>query len=145
MAYESQDAAFADETAGRLRPAASRFYYSAYQAITALLHLSGRQPPGGEIEDGGREAWSHKTTPEMILTDLNRYFRTQTLRETMRSKLLFLYKMRVIADYIATEEIHKESFVRLATDSRYVVKLVTQTLGKHDGDSNIITITEHTR
>lgn len=129
MAYESQAAAFADETAGRLRPATSRFYYAVYQAITALLHFAGKQPPtGGDVEGGGREAWSHSTTPEMILTDLNRYFRRQSVRETLASKMRFLYKMRVIADYIATESIDSKTYRWLAADARHIIKAVATIL-----------------
>lgn len=121
MAYESQAAAFADETAGRLRPAASRFYYAAYQAVIALLHLAGRQPPTGNDEESGREAWSHKTTPDMILTDLNRYIRKQEGRDDLFRKLRFLYKARIIADYIASQNIEKDVFRELAKDARSVV------------------------
>lgn len=124
MAYESQAAAFADETAGRLRSAASRFYYAAYQAVTALLHLVGRQPPLGDEEGYGREAWSHRTTPDMILTDLNRYIRKKAERENLFRILRFLYKVRVISDYIGSQSIDRKSFNRLAKESRYVVTVV---------------------
>lgn len=132
MAYESQVAAFTDETAGRYRAATSRFYYAVYQSVTALLHKAGKQPPGGDTEDGGREAWSHVTTPEMVLNDLNRYIRNRNEREALASKMRFLYKMRVIADYISTERIDKENFASLASDARYVVKLAGQILAEDE-------------
>lgn len=47
MARVSKEAAQLAETGGCLRPAASRYYYAAYQAVTALLLYQGLKPPEG--------------------------------------------------------------------------------------------------
>ena len=57
MARESEQAARLAEDGGCPRSAASRYYYAAYQAVTALLLYRGLTPPEG------REAWSHEDTP----------------------------------------------------------------------------------
>lgn len=60
MARESQEAAQQAEANGHFRSAASRYYYAAYQAVTALLLY--RRVPTPE----DRQAWSHDQTPDLI-------------------------------------------------------------------------------
>lgn len=60
MAQESEKAARLAEADGCLRSAASRYYYAAYQAATALLLYRGLTPPAE------REAWSHENTPQLM-------------------------------------------------------------------------------
>ena len=59
MAVDSQRAAEELETV-RPRSCVSRIYYSAYQAVTAVLLYRGCLPPAD------REAWTHEETPRLI-------------------------------------------------------------------------------
>ena len=60
MAREASETAQLADAAGRLRSAASRYYYAAYQTVTALLLYQGLIPPSGV------EAWSHFITPTLL-------------------------------------------------------------------------------
>jgi len=60
MAREAVEAAWLAEAGGCLRSSASRYYYAAYQAVTALLVYRGLTPPAD------REAWSHEDTPDLL-------------------------------------------------------------------------------
>jgi|GEM_PF-3412873 len=60
MAREASETAQIAETTGHLRSAASRYYYAAYQTVTALLLYKGLIPPFG------MEAWRHFLTPTLL-------------------------------------------------------------------------------
>ena len=60
MAREAAEAAQIAEAAGCSRSAASRYYYSAYHGVTAMLLYRKVAAP----ED--RQAWSHDQTPDLI-------------------------------------------------------------------------------
>lgn len=86
--------------AGYHDDSASRSYYCAYQAATAMLHQIGEVPP----TDGGlaRESWSHKATPRMIQDNLKQAVRHRDQRTELRKIVSELYRVRIEADYIAS-------------------------------------------
>lgn len=96
MAQESEKAARAAEAEGCLRSAASRYYYAAYQAATALLVYRGLTPP----QD--RQAWPHDLTPDLVVEQLEPLLRSRDRRNDMARRLRELYKRRVVADYVAS-------------------------------------------
>ena len=71
MAQGSLTAAQVLEQQGEYRSGASRAYYAAYQAVTALLLYAKQTPPEG------REAWSHEVTPDLV-KNLPKAILTQT-------------------------------------------------------------------
>jgi uncharacterized protein (UPF0332 family) len=93
MAQESAQAAQIAEDAGLYRSTVSRYYYAAYQAVTAVLLYLGTQPP---VE---REAWSHEATPEMLRDHLPRVVPSRDTRKDLARRLAELYRGRVMADY----------------------------------------------
>jgi hypothetical protein len=104
-----------------VRSAASRYYYAAYQAMTALLLYEGQTPPiVGEVE---RESWSHEITPEMVLQNLGRIVPDRKKRYQLRSNLQELYKTRVYADYSGTYGVNRERLKTARKLTRYLVKV----------------------
>jgi uncharacterized protein (UPF0332 family) len=93
MAMESQRAALASEAEGCCRSSVSRYYYAAFQAISAVLLYAGCVPPEGE------EAWSHAQTPDMLRVHFEPYVRKRDVRKSLASDLSELYKLRIYADY----------------------------------------------
>lgn len=115
MARESQEAAEILSGQGRLRDAASRFYYAAYQATTALLHYRGLTPPQG------REAWSHDDTPDLVLSQLAPVLASRDVRRRVARMLRGLYELRVRADYHASADVNADALVVARRESGYVV------------------------
>ena len=127
MAEESQLAAIQAHEAGYTRSASSRYYYSAYQAITALLHYTGQRPPektADSEDETGREGWSHQKTPDIIIENCGRLIRSKDERQRLASNLKELYKIRLEADYHGKEKIKISSLVSVARKSKYLMKVV---------------------
>ncbi len=122
MARESEEAARLAEAGGCLRPAASRYYYAAYQAVTALLLYRGLTPPEG------REAWSHVDTPQLLQDQLRPLIRSRSGRNDLAQRLTDLYRLRVAADYEGAEIIGTSRVQRAGKDSRYIVRIMSDIL-----------------
>ena len=93
MSREAFEAARESERAGRYRSAVSRYYYSAFQAATALLHRR------GYIAPLGREAWSHQATPDLMRESLIVLRHSEAERRELVLDLVGLYDLRIRADY----------------------------------------------
>ena len=126
MAQESLQAAAVAETKGLFRSSVSRYYYAAYQAITALLLYRGITPP---VVDGiQRGAWSHADTPELIRQQLGAVVRSRDKRSDLAKRLGVLYRMRLIADYSARTSITQENVDTVRRDAGYLVKAAERIL-----------------
>ncbi len=117
MARESEDAARLSEVHGHLRSAASRYYYSAYQIVTALLLYRGLTPPIG------REAWNHDDTPLLIKDQLRPLIPSQGRRNDLAQRMVALYQLRVQADYQGQRRISAETSSAAGKDTRYLVSV----------------------
>jgi uncharacterized protein (UPF0332 family) len=114
MALESQRAALAAESAKCWRSSVSRYYYAAYQAVTAVLLYSGLIPPDLE------EAWSHAATPDLLEEHFTPYVRSRDARKRLNQTLGELYKLRIIADYRGNAQLEK----RIGGARKYANRLV---------------------
>lgn len=122
MARESLRAAYLLEVGNCWRPSASRYYYAAYQAVTAVLLYLGRTPP----ED--REAWSHEVTPQMIQEHFTQVVRSRRKRNDLVSQLDYLYKLRVYADYISNQQVGEEKIKIVSKYARHIVRVAESVL-----------------
>ena len=122
MAQESPETAQLAEAAGYFRSAASRYYYAAYQAVTALLHYRGVAVPEG------RQAWGHDQTPGLISGQLTPLLKARNKREDLAQRLERLYKTRIIADYLATQPIRAGTLQLIRKDSNYILKVAEKIL-----------------
>ena len=122
MAREASEAAAEAEASGHMRSAASRYYYAAYQAVTALLHYRGVAVPEG------RQAWSHDQTPGVITAQLTPVLKARDKREDLAQRLERLYKTRIIADYLATQPIRAGTLQLIRKDSNYILKVAEKIL-----------------
>ena len=103
------------------RSSASRAYYAAYQAVTAILHYSRLTPPDG------REAWSHADTPE-LLRNLQNTVIKQGPRRDISLRLEQSYRLRLDADYIAAAEIVPSRLKVTLKDASFIVKIANDVL-----------------
>lgn len=122
MARESEGAARLAEAGGCLRPAASRYYYAAYQAVTALLLYRGLTPPTE------REAWNHVDTPQLLQDQLQTVIRSRSRRNDLAQRLADLYRLRVVADYEGSEFIGAGRAQRAGKDARYILQVASDVL-----------------
>ena len=99
-----------------LRSAVSRYYYAAYQAVTAVLLYLSQIPPDN------REAWSHAETPDFTVNVFARVLRSRKQRQHMQRELSTLYKMRCDADYVSIVTIDKDIVKTVGKSSRYIVR-----------------------
>jgi uncharacterized protein (UPF0332 family) len=110
-----------------VRSAASRFYYAAYQASTAMLLFAGMQPPIGEGER--REAWSHDSSPEMVRKNLVPLISNRHQRNQWASDLGQLYKTRLAADYKASYKLTGTDVTSCRKSASWIVKAAAQIIG----------------
>ena len=122
MARVSEEAARLAEAGGCLRPAASRYYYAAYQAVTALLLYRGLTPP---VE---REAWGHDETPALLLDQLRTVIRSRDKRNDLAKRLVDLYRLRIIADYQGSRVLSSGRLTIAARDARYILRVMESVL-----------------
>ena len=122
MARVSEEAARLAEAGGCLRPAASRYYYAAYQAVTALLLYRGLKPPAE------REAWNHVDTPQLLQDQLRPSIRSRDKRNDLAQRLVDLYRLRIVADYEGTEFIGASRVQRAGRDARYILQVASDIL-----------------
>ena len=97
-----------------VRSSASRAYYAAYQAVTAILLYHGMTPPVG------REAWSHDATPELMRRLALTTIKQDTRRDVGR-RLVISYDLRVIADYIGAAEVAASELKTMIKNASYIV------------------------
>ncbi len=95
MSRDSLVAANSLETVST-RSSISRYYYAAYQAVTAVLHYRADLAPPEE-----REAWNHMQTPLMVRDHFGISIRSTKTLNNLVSSLTYLYKLRIFADYIS--------------------------------------------
>jgi len=122
MARESEEAARLAEAGGCLRPAASRYYYAAYQAATALLLYRGLTPPLG------REAWNHEDTPALLQDQLRTLIRSRDKRNDLAARLVDLYRVRIIADYQGRRVVSLSRLAGAGRDARYILRVMEDVL-----------------
>lgn len=106
---------------GQFRSSASRSYYAAYQASSAVLLYMGTTPP----ED--REAWSHEATPGLLRQRLGPVL-TRSQCFDMARRLGLLYKLRVEADYISIDGAESKTAAAALKDASFMVKVVREIL-----------------
>lgn len=122
LARESSETAQMAEAAGHLRSAASRYYYAAYQAVTAMLRYRGIAVPEN------RQAWSHDQTPGLIMEQLEPLLKARSKRNDLARRLERLYKTRIIADYMADTPLRVEGLESVRRDSNYILKVAEKIL-----------------
>ncbi len=122
MARESEEAARLAEAGGCLRSAASRYYYTAYQAATALLLYRGLTPPLG------REAWNHEDTPALLQDQLRTLIRYRDKRNDLAARLVDLYRVRIIADYQGRRVVSLSRLAGAGRDARYILRVTEDVL-----------------
>jgi uncharacterized protein (UPF0332 family) len=105
--------------------AASRFYYAAYQAVTALMHSRGHHPP--QIDGVQREGWTHEDTPFMVENMLKPVL-TQGQRRQVAGDLRKLYRFRIYADYAGERGITGAQLEKIRMMSGRIVKVAQEIL-----------------
>lgn len=111
------------------RSAASRYYYAAYHAATAILHYLEVTPPAHAPGDAeAREAWSHAVTPVLLERHLEKYEVNAAARRRLRQKMELLYRARIDADYHPAVPITRIPEFRKASESlvKYAEELITE-------------------
>lgn len=101
MTLDSEQSAIDCQRLHHDRSAASRAYYAAYQAATAIIHYLGKSVPP-TIKGQKREAWQHERTPKILSTDLKGIIRRHAQRNRIETILSSLYKVRIQADYVSS-------------------------------------------
>ena len=117
LARGSERAARLAEAGECPRSAASRYYYAAYQAATALLLYRGLTPPAG------REAWNHADTPALLQDQMQPLMRSRDKRGDISRRLADLYRLRVAADYEASELVGAGRVQAAGRDARFVLRV----------------------
>ncbi len=117
MAQGSLAAAQALGPLGEFRSAASRAYYAAYQAATALLLYTKRVPPEG------REAWGHEATPD-LLNDTPSAVLSLTTRRSLTKRLEELYQVRLVADYRGEEDVTAAALRDTVRSAAFIIKTI---------------------
>lgn len=118
MARESSETAQLAEAAGHLRSATSRYYYAAYQAVTALLLYQGLIPPNGV------EAWSHFLTPTLLSEGAQTLIKSRGRRTDLAMRMRGLYELRLTADYRAEGGITQSRIAAARRDAGFILKVV---------------------
>ena len=121
MARESALAAEKAADAGLSRSAASRYYYAAYQAISAVLLYLRIMPPVD------REAWSHESTPDLLIDHFAPVLKDKWRRRRMAERLRKLYKIRVDADYVSANEVGKH-LQSVRQDAEFILRWAVYTI-----------------
>ena len=117
MAKESLESGKVLQRHGLRRSAASRFYFAAYQATTALLIHDGQTPPSD------REGWAHEDTPRMLGDHLKRYAKPGSVTWLeVSNRLRQLRDTRVDADYYSSKPVSEASMVEIERWSGHLVK-----------------------
>jgi uncharacterized protein (UPF0332 family) len=126
MAQESFDAGELAIGQRFLRSAASRLYYAAYQAITALLLYRNLTPPEEY------EAWSHEDTPGLIEDHLTPIIRARDQRRNLSRRLRALYSLRLEADYRAQSSVETMDVDQARRDAGFILSNAKRILPKQE-------------
>ena len=118
LAHESYQAASAAEAEGCRRSAASRYYYGAFQAASALLIYRRLTPPTG------MEAWGHTITPDLLRGETGTLIRSRDRRNDVALRLQYLYGLRIVADYIASQEVPASRVADARRDAGFILGVV---------------------
>ncbi len=121
MAQGSLNAAQFLERQGEVRSSASRTYYAAYQAATALLLYHGLTPPEG------REAWSHETTPELIRQMPSKLLKSDMGRD-LALRLAAVYELRLAADCVGNADIETVKLREALKNTRFISSAIQNIL-----------------
>lgn len=120
MALASQKAAQTLETTDP-RSCVSRYYYAAYQAATAVLLYQEAIPPAG------REAWSHDTTPGLLVEKWGTLLKLNE-RQDLARRLKELYKLRISADYAGNVVVDREAVKDARRDCNFLIRTMSSIL-----------------
>lgn len=104
-----------------VRSSASRNYYAAYQAVTALLLYQKLIPPAD------REAWSHEATPDLVREIPSRILRNEACKD-IALRLRAAYELRLVADYIGNADVEIAKLEVSLKGTRFIHKLVGDVL-----------------
>ena len=106
--------------------AVSRFYYTVYQAATALLHYRGGHPPPmmGEVR---RESWTHEDTPILVENVLEKLLQKRD-RDKIARYLKELYRFRIYADYSGSQRVSEGELNQIRKMSNWVVKIAQEVM-----------------
>ncbi len=121
MAQDSLVAAQSLERLGLLRSCASRTYYAAYQAVTALLLYARQVPPAG------REAWSHEATPALLRSVSDKVL-VRPIQRDLEERLKSLYDLRLIADYQGVEDVEIKQLRAAVRSATFIIKEINDLL-----------------
>ena len=121
MARGSLAAAQALAVQGEARSGASRAYYAAYQAVTAILLYHNMTPPVD------REAWSHDATPDLMRRLAPTIIKQDTRRD-MSQRLRACYDLRLTADYIGAAEVAASELKIALKDASFIVGMAGDVL-----------------
>jgi uncharacterized protein (UPF0332 family) len=104
LAEESLQAANTLRRTGLSRPAASRFYYAAYQAAHAILLCT---PVQSDLPERGN--WDHPATMNGVVAVLRRYASvSENTGRMIRVRLARAYSARVQSDYAPDHHVRDE-------------------------------------
>lgn len=120
MASASQQAAQSLEALDP-RSCVSRYYYGAYQGVTAVLLYQGATPPAG------REAWNHEATPELLVEKWESLLKRDACQD-LAQRLKRLYKIRVNADYVGNDETGTNEVREAGKTCNFILKTVNALL-----------------
>lgn len=119
LAQESLASADLLRRRGHARPAASRFYYAAYQASHAILLCT---PAQTDLPDRGN--WDHAATMNGVVAVLRRYAAvSENTGRMIRVRLAKAYSARVQSDYAPDHQVREEHVVESRTAAASLVAL----------------------
>ena len=125
MAQDSLASALLLQQHGQDRASASRSYYSAYQAATALLLYQNLIPPQG------REAWSHDLTPDLLRNIPGKLLKTNISKD-IALRLEGAYDLRLIADYISGVQVDEVKLKVSLKSVGFIYKVVRDILSQEE-------------
>ncbi len=106
---------------GLYRSSVSRSYYATFSAVVAALGSTGLTP------GADREAWTHATLPRLVRQHLLREIGHGRVK-ALRRMLTGAYKDRIIADYVTTESVDRETASRRLSNATAVIRLLEKYL-----------------
>lgn len=126
MAAESMNAARLAEDEGFWRSSISRYYYSAFQSMIAVLQYLKMTPPKGW------EAWTHAETPGLLKIRLSQVISRRDTRNRIARHLGEMYKVRIIADYVSGDILTSEDLKRVRREAALLMKIAVDILPENE-------------
>ena len=122
-AVDSLEAANLLQGHGHRHSAVSRGYYAAYQAATAAATavLLYQRLVAPTLED--REAWSHQATPILLRTTQTPFW-SQNTWNSLSTRLMVLYTLRLRADYKMSAEMSEPTPANALKDAAFIVRSI---------------------